>query len=199
LTLSAVIKKAGPRLASIASATKAGGSAMCKVGAKPYHAIRPRTIARLIARSTSATTAEDAGMIKRGEIDLADEIGVADEAARGFAEDSRKQEPGQHAGIYHDRIGSPSLARQFGEPAEHDRKHHHRQKRPDDGPSDADDDLLVADRDIAPGEDREELAIGPEVTPVMPLGPACFEDQEVAVGERLLTHFGIIGNIAKLW
>ena len=43
---------------------------------------------------------------------------------------------------------------------------------PDDRPGDADHRLLVADRDVAPGEDGEQLAIGPEVAPVMPLGPA---------------------------
>jgi hypothetical protein len=73
------------------------------------------------------------------------------------------------------------FAREFGEPAKHNREDHHCQERADDGPSDADDGLLVADSHIAPGEDREQLAIGPEVAPVMPLGPAGSEDQQMAI------------------
>src|ERR1700686_3359603 len=70
LTLSAVSRKAGPRLAIIASATKPGNSAMRQVGQKPYHTISPKRIARLTAKSTSATTAEDAGMMRRGKYTL---------------------------------------------------------------------------------------------------------------------------------
>jgi hypothetical protein len=40
---------------------------MCQLGQKPYHSNRPRRIARLIAKSMSATTANDAGMIRRGK------------------------------------------------------------------------------------------------------------------------------------
>src|SRR5690242_19079363 len=60
LTLSAVIRKAGPRLANTASATKTGSIATLQLGQKPYHAIRANKIARLITKSTSATTADDA-------------------------------------------------------------------------------------------------------------------------------------------
>jgi hypothetical protein len=61
------VRKAGPRLASIASATKAGRNVLCQFGAKRYHSISPKRIARLIAKSTSATTADEAGMIRRGK------------------------------------------------------------------------------------------------------------------------------------
>ena len=107
-------------------------------------------------KSTSATTADDVGNDDAREIDFADEIGVADNAVRCFAQNCREQKPRQHARKDHDRIGRGALARQVGEPAEHDRKHHHREKRANNRPGDADDGLLVADRDIAPSEDREQ-------------------------------------------
>src|SRR3954454_25337577 len=71
---------------------------------------------------------------------------------------------------------------------ENDRKDHHRQKRADHGPGGADHGLLVAYRDVAPGKDREQLAIGPDVAPVVTLGPARFEDEDLlASGKRRLT------------
>ena len=88
-----------------------------------------------------------------------------------------EQEPGQHAGEHQDGIGRGAVARQLGEPAEHDREDHHGQERPDHRPGDADDGLLVAHRDVAPGQDREQLAIGPEVAPIVALGAAGLEDE----------------------
>ena len=90
----------------------------------------------------------------------------------------REQEPGQHAGEDQDRIGRGAVARQLREPAEDDREDHHGQERPDDRPGDADHGLLVAHGDVAPGEDREELAIVPEVRPVVALGAARLEDED---------------------
>lgn len=45
------------------------------------------------------------------KIHLADQVGVADEDVRSFAEDRRKQKLPQHASKHHDRIRSPSFAR----------------------------------------------------------------------------------------
>ena len=107
------------------------------------------------------------------EKDLVDQISIANEAVRGFAEDRRKQEPRQHAGKHHNRIGHGAGTRQFGDPAECHGEDHHRQKRPDHRPSDADDGLLVAHGDIAP---------------IMPPGPPRFEHQHLVVSQGMLAH-----------
>ena len=54
------------------------------------------------------------------------------------------------------------IARQFGESAEQHREDHHGQDGADHRPRDPDDRLFVAHREVAPGEDREQLAVGPE-------------------------------------
>src|SRR5258706_7686448 len=66
-TLSAVMNKAGPRLVRIARATNAGSNAMRHVGVKPYPSIRTKSIARLTPKSTSATIADEHGMMTRGK------------------------------------------------------------------------------------------------------------------------------------
>src|SRR6185503_21163126 len=61
LTFRAVIRSAGPRLANTARTTNAGNRRICQVGAKPYQSISTNSIARLTAKSTSATTADEEG------------------------------------------------------------------------------------------------------------------------------------------
>jgi hypothetical protein len=119
LTLSDVIRMAGPRLDSIGSATRTGNSAMCQLGAKPNHYIRPNRIARLIAKSMRATTAEEGGIIKRGKYTpMALDFPTRLEASPRIVENRNYGSmPANHAG---DKVAR--LARQFGEPAEHNRE-----------------------------------------------------------------------------
>ena len=70
-----------------------------------------------------------------------------------------------------------AFAGQFGHLAKDEGKDQHGEQGLQEGPGDADDRLLVADGDIAPGEHPEQFAIAPEVTPVVPLGAAGFEDE----------------------
>ena len=60
-------------------------------------------------------------------------------------------------------------------------ENHHGEKRPDERPGGADHGLLVAHRNVAPGQDRKKLA-SPKVLPIMPLGTAAgLDDQLVGV------------------
>ena len=113
------------------------------------------------------------------KIDLADEIGVADEAVRGIGQRGGKEAPGQHAGKDHQRVGRRAVRRQLGQLAEDDGEHHHRQERPDQRPGGPDHRLLVAHRDVAPSQDLKQLAVSPQVTPIVALGPARLDDQLV--------------------
>ncbi len=89
--------------------------------------------------------------------------------------------PGEHGGEHHDRIGGGALGGEFGQVAEDHGEDHHGQEGADDAPGDADDGLLVAHQDVAPGKKKEEPAIAPQVAPVLPGAFAGFYDE--------LTHF----------
>src|SRR5258708_31275664 len=62
---------------------------------------------------------------------------------------------------------------------ENDNEDNHGQKRAHNSPSDADQRLPVTYRDIAPGKDREQFAVAPEVAPVVALDSSCFQDYPV--------------------
>ena len=86
------------------------------------------------------------------------------------------------------RIGyGMPFGRQFGDPAEDDRENHHGEERSEQRPDDADGGLLVADEDVAPGEEVEELAVAPQVAPVVLLRPAGFDDERMCVGHTRLS------------
>ena len=110
------------------------------------------------------------------KIDLADEIGIADEAVRGIGQRGGKETPGQHAGKDHQRIGRRAVRRQLGQFAEDDREDHHGQKRADERPGGPDHRLLVAHRNVAPGQHLKQLAVLPQVAPIVALGTAGFDD-----------------------
>src|SRR5262249_22946955 len=110
------------------------------------------------------------------EIDFGDQVGVADQAVAGFGERGGEELPGQQSGEHEQRVWDVGGRRQLGDFAEHEREHDHRDERPDQGPGDADDSLFVADEDVAPGEEIEQLAVPPKVAPVLALGAAGLDD-----------------------
>ena len=118
------------------------------------------------------------GHDKAGEINLADEVGVADEAVGRFRQRGGKKLPRQQARKNHQRIRGRAFGRQFGDFAENEGEHHHRQKRPDQCPYQADDGLLVSDRHVAPGQHVKKLPVAPQVAPIVALGAAGFDDED---------------------
>src|SRR5207244_13318666 len=84
--------------------------------------------------------------------------------------------PRTHAGEDQQGVRRARLARQTRDPAEDDREHHHRQQRPDDRPDDADRGLLVANGDVAPREHVKQLAIPPQIAPVVLVRASRLED-----------------------
>ena len=133
----------------------------------------------MIRKSTKATTTVARRHDQPREIDLADEVGVADQAVGGVAEAGREEGPRQHAGEHHQRIGGGAVGGQLGDAAEDDGEDHHGQKRPDHRPRRADHRLLVAHRQVAPRQDVEQLAIAPEIAPVIALLAAGLDDDYV--------------------
>ena len=128
------------------------------------------------------------------KIDLADEVGVGDETIRGLAQNAGNEKPRQHPGENQDRIGHRAVARKLGELAENDREDRHGQSRPHNRPDDADHGLLVTHRDVAPREDGEEFAIGPDIAPVVAFRSARFENQHAGRSGSLL---GLLGYIRQ--
>ncbi len=118
------------------------------------------------------------------EVDLGDEVGVAHQAIGGIGQSGGEEGPRQHAGKDHQGVGGGALAGELGDLAEDDGENHHGQEGPDQRPGDADDGLFVADRNVAPGEDLEELPVVPEVAPVVLLGAAGFEDGFHGEGQK---------------
>src|SRR5262249_40595354 len=81
----------------------------------------------------------------------------------------------------HQRIGRRTFGGQLGDFAEHDCEHHHREKGPHQRPSQADDGLLIADRDVAPGQNVEEFAVTPQISPVVALSQPRLYDEDVGL------------------
>ena len=119
------------------------------------------------------------------EVHLGDHAGIADQALTRAAEGIGEELPGQQGGEHQDRIGG-TPGGQFGQLAEYQREHQHGQQGPAQRPQDADDGLFVAHQDVAPGEEQEQLAIAPQVAPVVALGAAGFDDQGGGHGGGLL-------------
>ena len=103
---------------------------------------------------------------------------IADDAAGGVTQHAGEQEPGHEAREHHNGIGRLAFARQICQPAKDDGEDHHGEKGADERPGHADHSLLVADRDIPPGEDDKQLTVVPEVAPVVALGAAGLEHGE---------------------
>ncbi len=110
------------------------------------------------------------------EVNLADEVGVADEAIGGLGQGGGEEGPRQHAGKNHQGVRSGTFGGEFGDFAEDDSEDDHGEEGTNDGPEHPDHSLFVADGDIAPSKDGEEFPVMPEVAPIVFLGAAVFED-----------------------
>jgi hypothetical protein len=85
--------------------------------------------------------------------------------------------PREHGAHDEQGVGGGARRREFGNAAEDDGEYDGGEERPDDSPGDADDGLFVSDKDVAPGEEVEQLAVAPEVAPVVLLGAAGFYEE----------------------
>jgi hypothetical protein len=110
------------------------------------------------------------------EVNLADEVGIADEAVGGLGQGGGEEGPRQHAGKDHQGVRRSAFGGEFRDFPKDDGEDHHGEEGADHGPKNADDGLFVADRDIPPSKDGEELPVVPEVSPVIFFGAAIFED-----------------------
>ncbi len=82
---------------------------------------------------------------------------------------------GTRLSIENTGYGKP-LGWKLRELPEDDREHHHREKRLEHGPGDADQRLLVAHLDVAPGEDERKVAGPPERPEVREAAAPCGTD-----------------------
>ena len=83
---------------------------------------------------------------------------------------------------------------------EDEREHDHRQERLQHRPRDPDQRLLVANLDVAPGEDHREIARTPELAEVGDAAPprgADGDDRDVGGGEHLLGGDGHAREIVR--
>jgi hypothetical protein len=96
---------------------------------------------------------------------------------RGRWQGGGEELPGQQAGIDYENIRGVALRRDLGQLTEDDGENHHGKEGLQQCPGQTDDGLFVAHRDIALGEDEEDLAVAPEVTPIVALGEAGFDHE----------------------
>src|SRR5439155_19042259 len=98
------------------------------------------------------------------EVDLRDQILVSDQAVAGAVERVGEQQPGQQAAEIEQRLGGVvgGKVAQLGD----DREDDHGAERLNDGPGDAKHGLLVANLDVAQGQDPQELAVLPQLLQV---------------------------------
>ena len=97
----------------------------------------------------------------REEVDLPGQrILAAAHALAGRGDRIGKKKPGQQAGEDEQRIGSSSR-RHLGNTTEEQAEDHHRGERLQDRPRGAEDRLLVANLDVAPGEEEKQFAVTP--------------------------------------
>ena len=85
--------------------------------------------------------------------------------------------PGQHGGKNHQRIRGFPFGRQFGDFAEHNGKCRHGQQWTENSPENADDGLLILDGHISPCQDEKQLAVAPEIFPVLAFSMSGFNDE----------------------
>jgi len=109
------------------------------------------------------------------EVDLRNKVCIADQAHAALAQGVGKELPGKHGGIHEYRVRHP-FGGKLRELAEDDGEDDHGEQRADNAPGNADDCLLVADKHITPGEKVKQLAVPPEVGPVVALGASGFDD-----------------------
>ena len=78
-------------------------------------------------------------------------------------EAGREERPRHERGVGEERVGN-AVRRHMREASEEEREHDHREQRLEHRPSDPEHGLLVADLEVAPDEEVQQLAIGDDLT-----------------------------------
>ena len=92
---------------------------------------------------------------------------LIDQTTRSFRKSCGKKDPRQNIGEEHKSVRRRVLSGEFYHLTKNDSENGHRQKWPDEGPSDADDRLFVPDGNVAPSQNLEQFAVMPEIAPVV--------------------------------
>src|SRR5205085_2973724 len=96
------------------------------------------------------------------KVNLRDQVCAADETVAAGSDRVGKESPRNETGERKKWIRN-SRRRNTREPAKEDRKDDHHEQRLENGPRSAERSLLVAHFDVAPGQKKEQLTIGPNV------------------------------------
>ncbi len=131
------------------------------------------------------------GEHQAGEIDLLDHVLGADQGHGAGLQAGVKEHPGELADEIEEKRGLDAVGAGSGEAAEDDGAQDGEDQGLDERPGGAEDGLLVADLDIAIGEDPEELAEAPELFEIERHPAGGREDAEIGLG---LTVRGGGGN-----
>jgi len=110
---------------------------------------------------------EDAGRWNQQsrKVHLLNQIRAADQTVRRLGEPVGEEGPWHEAGEAEDRIGH-AVPRNAGETPEEQAEDDHREERLDDCPTGAERRLLVANGDVAPRQEAQQLAIAPDLAQI---------------------------------
>ena len=112
------------------------------------------------------------------EVDLGDQVLVADHALGGRADGVGEKGPGQKAGKDKQRVGDGRI-RLGCHPRQEQREHRHGRQRLQDGPGGAENRLLVTDLDVAPDEEIQQFPVAPQFAKIDEVpAPFRFNDQD---------------------
>jgi hypothetical protein len=92
-------------------------------------------------------------------------VAVCDQAIAAIAKCVRKKEPRQQSRKNQHCVGN-IIRRKSGYATEYHSQNHHEKQRPEDNPADSDYGLLVSNQDIPPSQEKQKLAVTPDITPV---------------------------------
>ena len=123
------------------------------------------------------------------EVDLGQDVLLADQALPALAHAGGEERPRQQPGEDEHRIGQ-ALGRDLREPPEDDREDEHRQQGLEHRPGHAEHRLLVADLDVAPDQEKEQLAGVVQLLPVDRDPARARPDDDLVGFRRLRDHRG---------
>ncbi len=149
----------------------------------------PRNTTKEMAKSSSPDDHGRQGKHQAGKIDLGDHVLLVHHHAGGVLQRAGKVHPGKQGAVVKDGIRQP-VRIHLGQFAEEKAEHHHGHEGLNHRPGRADGGLLVANLDVAPDEEIEQLARRPKLLEIDVQPPARRSDPQ----HRRLNRNSLLGE-----
>ena len=164
-----------PSASTPARSANNGNAARVGSGVTPYHAMSIASRTSVITKSTNDVTIAAAGIISLGKYTFDTRLALPSRLADDSVTALDDELPRQHRGKHQHGLRHTGSAHAHHAPERNE--HEHGDRRTDHRPRDADRGLLVAHGQVAPREEVHQLAITPQVAPVIGRRQARFDDE----------------------